>query len=73
MYKNRNLNWIEMLLFRICRNSYSNQRAIVVNNVEEFEANLNKRFEFSFIKKFINFSLFVMAGKVKKIKLLVLK
>jgi hypothetical protein len=64
MYANRDLNRIEMLLFRICRNNFSNQTSIVVNNIESFEANLNKRFGFCFIKNIINFSLFVMAGKI---------
>jgi hypothetical protein len=66
MIKSRNLNRIEMRFFRICRNGYLGQTSITVENVDAFETNLNHRFGFSYIKKLINCSLFVMAGKCKK-------
>jgi hypothetical protein len=63
VYTQRNLNSIEMKLFRVCRNARTQQGPIVVQNIKEFLLNLNNRFCFSHIKKWINFSLFLMAGE----------
>jgi len=65
MCTSRSLNRIENHFFVICRNGDLDQTGIVVENIEQFEANLNERFGFCYIKKWINFSLFVMAGKFK--------
>lgn len=52
-----------MHFFRICRNGHLGEQPIVVENMEEFMNNLNNRFSFDYIKKWINFSLFVLAGE----------
>jgi hypothetical protein len=63
MYSARTLNAMEMKLFRVCRNADLEEQLVIVNGIQEFVNNLNNRFSFSFIKNWINFSLFVMAGK----------
>ncbi|CAF1362859.1 unnamed protein product [Adineta steineri] len=66
----RNLNPLENLLFRLCRPTNECQKPILVNNMNEFLFNLNNKFCFDVIKSWINFSLFVLAGKFKSFFLL---
>ncbi|CAF3894819.1 unnamed protein product [Rotaria sordida] len=56
------LTSIEMDLFRICRHGDSTEGSIVVQDLDSFINNLNNRFSFSYIKHWINFSSFVIAG-----------
>lgn len=69
MYEKRNINSIENQLFCVCRNGLlkeEEQKEFVVSDVKMFERNLDLRFGFCYIKRMINFSLFILAGKYKK-------
>lgn len=61
----RQYNSIERKLFRICRKGSLGASLMLVENINEFIVNLNNRFDFFVIKKWINFSLFLMAGNLK--------
>ena len=61
----RSLNNIERQLFRLCRVGHYGEEPIIVENMSQFLINLNNRFSFSHIKKWINFSLFLLAGTGK--------
>jgi hypothetical protein len=63
MYRSRCLNSIEKKLFTVCRHGSLEGGSIVVDDMKMFERNLENRFNFSFIKGMINFSLFILAGK----------
>jgi len=56
---------MEMKLFKICRDMDPEKRNIMVNDINDFENNLNNRFSFLHIKKMINFSLFILGGKFR--------
>jgi hypothetical protein len=71
MHAYRALNGIESKLFRICRHGHLDENPLVVENITQFEINLNKRFFFSSIKKWINFSCFLLAGERKIYTLIV--
>lgn len=60
----RQFNSIEMKLFRTCREGSLGESLMLVPNMSQFLVNLNNRFNFHLIKKFINFSRFLMAGKL---------
>ncbi|CAF3240874.1 unnamed protein product [Rotaria sp. Silwood2] len=62
MYEYRSLNVLEDKLFRILRIGSFGEDSIIIENIYHFEMNLNKRFCFHLIRKWINFSCFVLAG-----------
>ncbi|CAM4767376.1 unnamed protein product [Rotaria magnacalcarata] len=71
MYKYRPLNVLEKRLFRMLRIGSFGEDPIIIENIYDFEMNLNKRFCFHLIKKWINFSCFVLAGGVVLTSLLI--
>ncbi|CAF2143857.1 unnamed protein product [Rotaria magnacalcarata] len=62
MYEYRPLNKLEIKLFRALRIGVFNQNPIIISKISQFEMNLNTRFFFGLIKKWINFSCFLLAG-----------
>lgn len=65
MCKYRSLNLFETKLFRIFRTGHLGDDSIIVQNIQEFETNLDNRFSYYLIKQWINFSHFILAGKIK--------
>ena len=63
MHRSRCFNAFGRNLFTVCRDGSLEGEEIVVDDIDTFERNLENRFGFSHIKRMINFSLFVLAGK----------
>lgn len=69
MYQYRSLNKFEEKLFRTLRIGNFDHNPIIVTSISQFEINLDERFCFRLIRKWIHFSLFLLAGKYQTLSI----